>query len=856
MLASEEDIDYNSTAGLGMAESSFLSYFIQLELKDAGCWQTFLNLFYMNLRRGIPSSQFCEALQRCVLEGHGPPKSLAPLIDCLITGHMEALDLNTALAIEAMYQRASEGFRLDLALRRLASKIIQNPEILLPETMQLLFSLSDSAEALLTECIRALGWDQGSLLIRAFIRLWPAMNKDSHDFPLESLCDLATESTHLLYFLSLYDVFAHTKLEQILPAHDLLVRFGYPHDCLAPFAQILDRVLSTNVPPPSFPIVNICSNAERILSSLNDSTGLEGRARIFLGVIRSISGLCNLPGREIEKLLNIVAKCLSVVSISPDELEIISLLVDRSSQHHREVSKRIWFITCQPVLSNKLLIEKYLKLMDASSRPWNLLHPLLLSLSDTKLQFYPLYGKLALSTLARVVHDNEASRLQLIERGMSESIYMHLSALINVLAVGKPQHELYARENYLSIAFSTALLIRYQVNMGWKTIDRVANDYTPTASLYMSAPSCFPYLILTEIYNVWFERPDEAFLSNLKRQRPDDLIIMQVILLFKNSLIEQPLRLSQLLEEVLQLPVPRQQVAIRTINHGLACLIDSLQYQGDVLDAARRLARALSSTPAWLCSPRLVHSLLQLSIAQANLHLLMDMANMSIMWNDQTLIDQFDAALFTMLRDGRIPEFPFFRHLSSEGAAWALRRLTAVVFSGCLSLKLDENDPGLLVIEEGMHLDHLLRGLVRNCSIDTFTIYVEELLSCCTDNCSVHVLAMCSYVVVFALEFHMLPRSIISMMLQVLRRPPPESSNEVSTAYGRLIMICVKLDCCGPPLFSSLLEACLHQESISEAMQLLNEPNYRVWEGMWKDLRSGGSAISLLNHPLDSIFLQ
>lgn len=853
MLVSEDDSDHSNAAGLGMAESSFLGHFIGLESKDAECWQTFVNLFYMSLRRGHSSAQFCGALKRSILEGHEPPKSLAPLIGCLIAGHIDTLDLNTALAVETMYQKVSERFRLDLALKRSASKIVRNPEALSPETMQLLISLASTTEALLTECVKVLGWDQGALIIRKFIGLWHFMNENSHELPLESLCDLVTNNQDLLHFLSLYDSVAQVTLDQLLPAHDLLVKFEYPQDCLVSFAQILDRALSTDNPPPSFPIVNICSNAERILSSLDGPASLESKARRFLGVTRSINGLCRLPGREISKLLNTVIRCLSAVSIGPEELETISLLVDHSSQHHREIAKKLWFTACQPVLSNKLLIEKYLGLMETSSRPWTLLHPLLLSLSDTKLQFYQLYGKPALLTLARVVHDGEASKLQLIERGMAESIYMHLSALINVLAVGKPQYEVYARENYSSIARSMALILRYQVNMGWKPIERVANEYVPTASFYCSAPSRFPSLILTEMYHVWFECPNEAFLLALRKQRPDDLIGMQVILLFRDPLIDHPLLLPQLAEAILHLPLPRQQVIIRTISHVLTCLIESLQYQGEAVDAARRFVRTLSSV-IWLCTPRLAHSVLQLPIAHINLHLLMEVANMSIVWSDQTLIDQFDAILFAMLRDGHIPEFPLFPHLSGEGAVWVLRRLTAVIFSECLPLRLDADNPDLLIIEKSMHLDHLLRGLIRSCSVSTFTIYVEELFSCCTDDCGVHVLAMCSYVITFALEFHMLPMSIITAMLQALGRP--RGPDEALTVHEKLIAMCSNLDCCGPPLFSSLLGACLYQGHINEVLKLMEGSPDPTWKGMWKDGRGWGSTVAFLNHPLDDISLQ
>lgn len=270
---------------------------------------------------------------------------------------------------------------------------VLNPAVL--ELLRVLYRRDGGLASFCAELVSTAGWD--APLIRAVLALAGGEETDSIYERLSDRVKSAGEVDGLIALL----VSVQGTVENLLCAHDCLVRLGYPLGGTQQFSRALDMALRRMSPPFEgirWIFGNICLNLNRLLDGPSSGTSLQVAVEILQVLINYHD-----VQQSLGKLLRLLSSSGSVAESSLELVLPIASLVERSLERGGGQLRPAWRLLCQQLLSSAGTCNALLEAIEGGSCPGPLWTVELLDLINPRLQHYLAVGDKALALLQRAM---------------------------------------------------------------------------------------------------------------------------------------------------------------------------------------------------------------------------------------------------------------------------------------------------------------------------------------------------------------------------------------------------------------------------------------------------------------------
>lgn len=300
----------------------------------------------------------------------------------------------TALVVLCIGMLADTGEDLEAARRQARCLPAEVLNSVVLELLRALYQRDGGLASFCAELVSTVGWD--APLIRAVLAVAGGEETDSIYERLSDQVKSADEVGGLIGLL----VNAQGTVENLLCAHDCLVRLGYPLDGTRQFSRALSAALGRMGPPFEgirWVFANICLNLNRFLDGPRSGTTL----KVAVEILQVLIGYHDVQ-QPLGKLLGLLLSSSGSMAESGLGLVLpIASLVERSLERGEGQLRSAWRLLCRQLLSSAETRNALLEAIEGGPCPGRLWTVELLDLVNPRLQHYLAVGDRTLALLQR-----------------------------------------------------------------------------------------------------------------------------------------------------------------------------------------------------------------------------------------------------------------------------------------------------------------------------------------------------------------------------------------------------------------------------------------------------------------------
>jgi hypothetical protein len=209
---------------------------------------------------------------------------------------------------------------------------------------------------------------------------------ETESVPVE-LADLVHNSTELSYYLDLI-ASQSDKVDALLCAHDLLVRFSYPLEETRKFMGMTESLIGSDC---KWAVSNICSNCERFILSNKNPAAMQS-------ILILLGGIAAFAGVELDRVLSTVRRTIesSPNLVTTGFVNNLVDCIDLGYDTHLQELISLWMVTCKIHGDDVNFLAQAVSFLGCVKKPWLLFNSSMLVTVDIRKEVYLTAGKAAL----------------------------------------------------------------------------------------------------------------------------------------------------------------------------------------------------------------------------------------------------------------------------------------------------------------------------------------------------------------------------------------------------------------------------------------------------------------------------